>query len=193
MPLEKHNSPFWWKRHSAGWVLLPWLENLKGNVNCFSGVIVEKRTLGRLAQERWVLVLIRERAISASLWKVSSAQGKFRSGMEIPRWFAFLLLLSGDGRTDWRLRAVLTSVLLCHRLWASSACCLCCFFLLWRVASWNGNAKGRGKKRLLWELISYRSHEGHGKGACLVFSRCRAAVDGSGPSNPMCIQAWGIE
>jgi len=36
--------------------------------------------------------------------------------------------LSGDGRIDWRLRAVLTSVMLCHRLWASFSVLLVLLF-----------------------------------------------------------------
>lgn len=147
VPLEKHNSPFWWKQHSSGWVLLPWLKNFKGNVNCFSSGIVGKRH--QSSSERWTLMLIRERSICASLWEVSSTQSKFRSGMEISQWFASSLLLFGDGGADWHLRAVLTSALLCHSLWASLVCCLCCFSLLRQVASCNGNEKGRGKERFL--------------------------------------------
>lgn len=99
--------------------------------------------------------------------------------MEISQWFASLLLLSGDGRTDWHLPAVLTSALLCHRLWASLVCCLCCFSLLWQVASYNGNAKGRGKRGSLGNALVTGVMEDMGKVRACFSPRRRDAVDGT--------------
>jgi len=95
--------------------------------------------------------------------------------------------------TDWHLRAVLTSALLCHRLWAYSMCCLCCFFLLWQVASCNGNAQGRGKRDSLGYALVTGARKDIGKVRACSCPRCGDAVNGTAESNSIFIHVWGTE